>query len=203
MATTTTTSTIVKENSEISRAEARKEIWFSHTNIRKWLLDFHATADSLNAKAFSRKFFTEDIEVQYGNNPVVKGREANEKNFEQAFGNLGLMKHDLVYFDVVIPAANDSGQRDGVQQQEKDKEVEEVRIYQAVKIRYVVKGDSEQDQDASFVVPAFLAGFVVRHASRPGVEGGESVNGELKFRRMEIYLDVSRVFARMTEKGLL
>lgn len=76
---------------------------------------------------------TEDIELQYANNPVLKGAEVRAM-FEQVFPQLDLMEHEILYFDFVAP-----------------------RIYQATRIRYRVKGDLPS-QDIS--IPGFGAFYM-------------------------------------------
>lgn len=138
----------------------------SREALQKWLLNFHATSKSLDARAFSM-LFTADAELQYANSPITKGREAIQQSFDAAFKHLDLMTHDIVYFDFV-PGP-------------------EPKLYQAADIRYVVKGD---DLEKDIIqIPGLLSGWL-------DMEGGM-----LKFKRCEIYLDASRVFGRMGEKG--
>ena len=65
---------------------------------------------------------TDDTELQYANNPVMKGKEVRDM-FTQVFQQLDLMEHEVVYFDYVPP-----------------------RIYQAARIRYRVKGDGPEQE---------------------------------------------------------
>lgn len=80
---------------------------------------------------------TDDIELQYANNPVLKGADV-QAMFGQVFPQLDLMEHEIVYFDFVEP-----------------------RIYQAARIRYRVKGD-DASQDIS--IPGFGT-FFMREAA--------------------------------------
>lgn len=65
---------------------------------------------------------TDDTELQYANNPIIKGQEVRDM-FAQVFQQLDLMEHEVVYFDYVAP-----------------------RIYQAARIRYRVKGDGPEQE---------------------------------------------------------
>jgi hypothetical protein len=76
---------------------------------------------------------TEDVELQYANNPVLKGPDV-QAMFEQVFPQLDMMEHDILYFDFVEP-----------------------RIYQATRIRYRVKGD---DAAHDIDIPGFGTFFV-------------------------------------------
>ncbi len=76
---------------------------------------------------------TEDVELQYANNPVIKGEEVRAM-FGQVLPQLDLMEHKVVYFDYVAP-----------------------KIYQAARIRYRVKGD-EPHQDID--IPGFAVFYV-------------------------------------------
>lgn len=106
---------------------------------------------------------TEDVELQYANNPVIKGADV-QAMFGQVLPQLDLMEHEIVYFDYVEP-----------------------KIYQAARIRYLVKGD---DPSQVIEIPGF-ATFFVR----------EEAGGSLKCYRSEVYLDPTPVFARMAEKS--
>lgn len=77
---------------------------------------------------------TDDIEMQYANNPVIKGSEVRQM-FTTVLGQLDQMAHEIRYFDYVAP-----------------------RIYQAATIRYRVKGDSQDDE---ITIPGFAV-FNVR-----------------------------------------
>lgn len=63
------------------------------------------------------------------------------------------------------------------------------RIYQAADIRYVVKGDDPEKDEIR--VPGMMSGLFT-------IE-----DGKLKLENCEVYLDMSKVLARMAEKGLL
>ena len=82
---------------------------------------FHRGSAELDAEKWCTTFFTDDIELQYANNPVLKG-PAVKAMFSQVFQQLDLMEHRIEYFDFVAP-----------------------KIYQAAQIRYRVKGDEETD----------------------------------------------------------
>jgi len=82
----------------------------------------------LDAAKWCGDFMTEDVELQYANNPVIKGEEVRAM-FSQAFSQLDLMKHEVVHFDYVAP-----------------------KIYQAARIRYRVKGDTP---DQNIDIPGF------------------------------------------------
>jgi ketosteroid isomerase-like protein len=76
---------------------------------------------------------TDDIELQYANNPVLKGAAVKDM-FSKTFEHLDLMEHKIVYFDFVAP-----------------------KIYQAARIRYRVKGD---DESQDIEIPGFATFFV-------------------------------------------
>lgn len=141
----------------------------SREALTAWLLDFHRTSASLDAHAFATNFFTTDAEVQYANNPVSKGRDAVQRDFGAAFKNLDLMAHDIDYFDFVAGP--------------------QPKLYQAAKIRYVVRGDNTERDVIE--LPGMMVAWL-------GVEGAR-----LKMKRCEIFLDASKVFGRMIERGLL
>lgn len=136
--------------------------------LQSWLLAFHDSTEALDAAATVDKFFVPEIEVQYANNPVVKGRDTALGFFDSAFKALDYMHHDIEYFDFVAPD----------------------RLYQAATIKYVVKGD-DREKDM-ITIPGIMSTILV-----------EDAEGKLKIKRNEIFLDASRVFARMAEKGLI
>jgi hypothetical protein len=78
---------------------------------------------------------TDDVEIQYSNNPVIKGNEVRQM-FKIVLGQLDMMTHEICYFDYVAP-----------------------RIYQAATIRYLVKGDSPDTDEIT--IPGFAV-FCVR-----------------------------------------
>lgn len=88
--------------------------------LTEWLLDWHSSTETLDAKLCVGKFFTSDIELRYANNPPAKGRDAALQFFDSAFKALEMMHHDIEYFDFIAPD----------------------RLYQAATIKYVVKGDN-------------------------------------------------------------
>ena len=83
---------------------------------------------------------TDDIEVQFGNNSLLKGAEV-PRMFEAQFQRLGQMEHYIEYFDFIPP-----------------------KIYQAARIRYRVKGDDESGKE-DVEIPGF-ATFFVREEDR-------------------------------------
>jgi hypothetical protein len=96
---------------------------------------FHRASAALDADQWLDEFMTDDVELQYGNSPVIKGNEVRQM-FKNVLGQLDLMTHEVRYFDYVAP-----------------------RIYQAATIHYLVKGDNlETDQ---ITIPGF-ATFSVR-----------------------------------------
>lgn len=107
---------------------------------------------------------TDDVEMQYANNAVIKGSEVRQM-FKTVLGQLAMMTHEIRYFDYVPP-----------------------RIYQAATIRYLVKGDSS-DND-KITIPGFAV-FSVR----------KDDDGHVKCYRAETFLDPSAVFHRITEKS--
>jgi len=135
--------------------------------LEQWLLEFHESTAILDAKHCTQKFFTRDVEVQYANNPTAQGIEQAQGFFDSAFKALDSMTHEIVYFDFVAPN----------------------RLYQAAKIRYVVKGD-DPVKDV-IAVPAMMTTWLVEE------------KGRLMIKRNEIFLDASAVFGRMHEKGLI
>lgn len=104
-----------------------------------------------------------NTELQYANNPVVKGEEARSM-FSQLFQELELCDHTLRYLDYVPP-----------------------RIYQAVTVRYRVKGcpPSEDIQ---------VQGLVTFYVNEDG-------DGKLKAYRSESFVDSSQLFAKLAEKN--
>lgn len=82
---------------------------------------------------------TDDIELQYANNPVLKGADVKAM-FTSVFKQLALMEHKIVYFDFVPP-----------------------RIYQAAQIRYRVVGDPD-DGSQDIEIPGFATFFVCEEA---------------------------------------
>ena len=83
---------------------------------------------------------TEDVELQYANNPVIKGSEVRQM-FKSVFGQLEMMTHEIIYFDYVPP-----------------------RIYQAATIRYLIQGDNV-DTDV-VEIPGFAVFYVKKDGSR-------------------------------------
>jgi hypothetical protein len=77
---------------------------------------------------------TDDVEMQYANNPVIKGDEVRQM-FKNVLSKLDIMTHEIRYFDYVAP-----------------------RIYQAATIRYLVKGDSRDTDEIN--IPGFAVFFV-------------------------------------------
>lgn len=135
--------------------------------IQSWLLDFHKSTATLDAKYCTERFFTSDVELQYANNPVASGREGAKDFFDKAFRALDTMTHEIVYFDFVAPD----------------------KLCQAATINYVVKGD---DQTKDMIkIPAMMTVWL------------REEQGDLRISRNEIYLDASRLFGRMNEKGLI
>ena len=106
---------------------------------------------------------TDDTELRYGNNPVVTGKSARDM-FDQIFKQLDEIEHTIQYWDYVPP-----------------------RIYQAVMVRYRVKGD-EASQDIT--LPGLVTFFVK-----------ENKKGALECYRTESFIDPAPVFSRMAEKG--
>lgn len=135
--------------------------------IESWLLDFHKSTATLDAKHSVENFFTPDIELQYANNPIITGRESAQAFFDTAFKAMDSMTHDIVYFDFVAPD----------------------KLYQAVTIRYVVKGDTAEKDMIS--IPAMMTSWL------------REDKGRLMMKRSEIYLDASQLFGRMAAKGLI
>ncbi|KIX99031.1 uncharacterized protein Z520_05492 [Fonsecaea multimorphosa CBS 102226] len=107
----------------------------SRDQIQTWLEGFHRGSAELDAEKWCSTFMTDDIELQYANNPVLKGAEVRAM-FASVFRQLSLMKHKVVYFDFVPP-----------------------RIYQAARIRYRVVGDPA-DGSQDIEIPGFATFFV-------------------------------------------
>ncbi|KEF58658.1 uncharacterized protein A1O9_06584, partial [Exophiala aquamarina CBS 119918] len=95
---------------------------------------FHAGSAALDADRWLDDFFTEDISLQYSNNPVIHGTDVRAM-FKMVFAKLDLMTHEVLYFDVV-----------------------ESKIYQAATIRYLVKGD-DPNRDV-IEIPGFAVFFL-------------------------------------------
>ncbi len=88
-------------------------------NALAWLKQFHAAGDSLNAE-YITEFYTEDAVLQFGNNPLLEGRQNIVNMFKKQFGLFDMMKHEIGHIDVLPD-----------------------RIYQYAVISYKVKGDTE------------------------------------------------------------
>jgi len=117
--------------------------------LEKWLLEFHESTASLDAKYCTERFFTRDVEVQYANNPTAQGIKQAQGFFDSAFNALDSMTHEIVYFDFVAPN----------------------KLYQAAKIQYVVKGDdSVKDVIA---IPAMMTTWLVEEEGRLMVKRNE------------------------------
>lgn len=80
---------------------------------------------------------TDDITLQFGNNPLLTGIDAVRGMFEQIFPNLDLMEHYIEYFDFVPPD----------------------KVYQAARIRYRVKGDDTSGK-GDVEIPGFAVFWV-------------------------------------------
>jgi hypothetical protein len=78
---------------------------------------------------------TDDVEMQYANNPMIKGNEVRQM-LKAIISELDKMDHHILYFDYVPP-----------------------RIYQSATIRYLVKGDNEGTDEIA--IPGFAV-FSVR-----------------------------------------
>lgn len=89
-------------------------------NALKWLKQFHAASDSLNAEFWIKEFYTENAVLQFGNNSLIQGHEDLINMFKSQFALLDMMKHEVEHIDVLPD-----------------------RIYQYAHISYKVKGDSE------------------------------------------------------------
>ena len=121
----------------------------SREALEAWLLDFHKTTASLNAELTTDTFFTSDAELQYGNFPEVKGRDAVLGMFAPAFNNLDLMHHEIVNFDFVGPD----------------------KLYQSTTIKYVIKGDdAEKDM---ITIPAILSAWLKEDEGKPKMQRAE------------------------------
>lgn len=77
---------------------------------------------------------TDDVEMQYANNPVIKGDEVRQM-FKTVFNELDMMTHEIRYSDYVAP-----------------------RIYQSATIRYLVKGDNRDTDE--IIIPGFAVFYV-------------------------------------------
>jgi hypothetical protein len=78
---------------------------------------------------------TPDIELQFANNPVLRGRGNVSSMFDSVFSKLDSMTHEVNYYDYVAP-----------------------RIYQSARIRYLAKGD---DPETQFIeIPGFAVFWV-------------------------------------------
>lgn len=108
----------------------------SRKALEEWLLDFHKSSATLDAKLCADKFFTRDVEMCYANNPPVNGKASVEAFFDKAFKALDLMHHDINYFDFVGPD----------------------KLYQGATIKYLVKGD-DPDKDL-IVIPAIQVAWL-------------------------------------------
>ena len=95
----------------------------------EWLKQFHTAGDSLNAENSITQFYTEDAILQFGNNPLLQGRQNLIDMFKTQFERLDMMKHEIGHIDVLPD-----------------------RIYQYAHISYRVKGDTEVIKIPGFAV---------------------------------------------------
>lgn len=145
----------------------------------------------MDADRWLDDFFTEDVSLQYANNPIIHGTDVRAM-FKMVFAKLDLMTHEILYFGKALsPCSMEDGAvpftfvPDVV-----CLDLVESKIYQAATIRYVVKGD-DPERDV-IQIPGFAV-FFLRHqkdGTRP------------RLYRAETYLNPTEVFARIAEKGL-
>ncbi|KAJ5937518.1 hypothetical protein N7454_003860 [Penicillium verhagenii] len=70
--------------------------------VGKWLEEFHEASATLDTDRWLSEFMTDDVEMQYANNPVIKGSEVRHM-FKTVLGQLDMMAHEIRYFDYVAP----------------------------------------------------------------------------------------------------
>ncbi|KAI8962652.1 hypothetical protein F5Y11DRAFT_322303 [Daldinia sp. FL1419] len=97
------------------------------TEIRKWLLRFHATNDSLDASRLG-EIYTQDAKIQFGNMPIFNGLDELRNFFKGVWVKLEMMHHEIESFDMVGD-----------------------KIYQPCHITWKVKNDPEKE---TITVPA-------------------------------------------------
>ncbi|KAF1985302.1 hypothetical protein K402DRAFT_394997 [Aulographum hederae CBS 113979] len=131
-------------------------------DIEKWLLGFHAASKTLDADHWVNNYFTTDCTLQYGNMPIQRGLDSTRKYFAGAFPKFSKMEHEIVYFDYLAP-----------------------RIYQKAAIRYIIEGDSE---DQEIEIPGF------------GMFELKKEMDEIKCCVAEVYLDPSPLAERVKEQ---
>ncbi|KAI1472550.1 uncharacterized protein F4812DRAFT_409368 [Daldinia caldariorum] len=100
----------------------------TNSEIREWLLRFHASNDSLDVSRLE-DIYTKDAKVQFGNMPLFEGLDELRSFFKGTWARLEMMHHKIESFDMV-----------------------DNKIYQPCHITWKVKNDPEKE---TIVVPAF------------------------------------------------
>lgn len=109
--------------------------------------------------------------------------------FKMVFAKLDLMTHEILYFGMGFPSYLVRCLRQHNLTNCDLLDVVGSKIYQAARIRYVVKGD-DPDHDV-IDIPGFAVFFLRK-----------TDGGRLKLYRAETYLNPTEVFSRIAEKGL-
>ncbi|KAI1079701.1 hypothetical protein F5B20DRAFT_581160 [Whalleya microplaca] len=112
--------------------------------VREWLTRFHAVNDSLDATRLP-DIYAKEAKVQFGNQPVIIGRDALHNHFESHWANLETMHHEIRDFDMV-----------------------DNKIYQPCHITWVVKNDPEKEK---IIIPAIAVLHLVLSGEEKGLIG--------------------------------
>jgi hypothetical protein len=59
-----------------------------------WLQEFHSSSDSLDAKSWVSKYFTNDAVVQFANSPIIKAHGPFIEIQDKRLAVLDEMKHE-------------------------------------------------------------------------------------------------------------
>lgn len=65
------------------------------SQVYQWYLDYLEAIDNLNLEAYS-KFLAEDCSFQFGNNPIVKGKDAILKGLSEFQSSIDSVEHRLL-----------------------------------------------------------------------------------------------------------
>ncbi|KAF8637201.1 hypothetical protein AX16_010860 [Volvariella volvacea WC 439] len=143
---------------------------------RAWLIEvyaqiFHKAGDGLNAQHWLTSFWSHDAELQFANNPVLKGHAAIQAVFDGAFASLSLMKHEIL--DIALSGT---------------------KIYQPANITYQIKNDPTQQL---ITIPglAVFHKYIEPNSTTPPTHW----EPETKISRLDVYLDNTPVMERVKE----
>ncbi|KAL0941329.1 uncharacterized protein CTRU02_204092 [Colletotrichum truncatum] len=109
--------------------------------VEVWLLNNFTTFDALEV-ALLGNIFANDGELQFANNPVIRGLDTIKENFVHSYAALAYMKHVPRSFDKV-----------------------ENRIWLTTQISYRIKGDP---QNVEITIPASALATLVTEGDEAG-----------------------------------